>query len=53
VSHFYGHQKAAWDKLRKARDRFQKNRLELERHATAGPAYKRMQEILAASSPTA
>ncbi len=51
VSHFYGHQKAAWDKLRKARARFQKNRLELERHPTACPAFKRMQEILAAPSP--
>jgi hypothetical protein len=53
VSHFYGQQKPAWDRLRKARDRFQKNRLDLERHNTAGPALKRMREILAAPSPYA
>lgn len=51
LSHFYGHQKGAWERLRKARDRFQRNRLELDRHPSAGPALKRMREILAAPSP--
>jgi hypothetical protein len=51
LEHFYEHQKPTWDKLRKARDRFQFNRLELERDDKAGPALQRMEEILCASSP--
>jgi hypothetical protein len=51
LSHFYTHQKVAWDKMRKARDRFAKNRLELERHATAGPALKQIEAILANATP--
>src|SRR5690606_38131125 len=51
LEHFYEHQRPTWDKLRTACDRFQLNRLELERDEKAGPALKRMQEILAAPSP--
>jgi hypothetical protein len=51
LEHFYEHQKPTWDKLRKARDRFQFNRLELERDDKAGPALQRMREILSAPSP--
>ena len=51
LEHFYDHQKPTWDKLRKACDRFQLNRLELERDAKAAPALRRMQEILQAPSP--
>jgi hypothetical protein len=51
LEHFYEHQKPTWEKLRKARDRFRLNRLELERDDKAGPALQRMQEILSAPSP--
>ena len=51
LEHFYEHQRATWEKLRKACERFGLNRLELERDAQAGPALKRMHEILAAASP--
>ena len=51
LEHFYDYQKATWEKLRKAHVTFQLNRLELERDAQAGPALKRMQEILSAKSP--
>lgn len=51
LEHFYDHQKPTWEKLRKAHVAFQLNRLELERDAQAGPALKRMQEILLAKSP--
>lgn len=51
LEQFYEHQRPTWEKLRKAFDRFQLNRLELERDAQAGPALNRMQEILAAPSP--
>ena len=51
LEHFYDHQKPTWEKLRKAHAAFQLNRLELERDAQAGPALKRMQEILSAPSP--
>ena len=51
LEHFYDHQKPTWEKLRKAHDAFQLNRLELEKDAQAGPALKRMQEILSAPSP--
>jgi DNA repair ATPase RecN len=48
---FYERQKPTWEKLRKASDRFQLNRLELARDPQAGPALRRMQEILQAASP--
>jgi cell division septum initiation protein DivIVA len=51
LENFYGHQKPTWDKLRKACDRFQLNRLELERDPEAASALRRMQEILQAASP--
>ena len=51
LEQFYEHQKPTWEKLRKAFERFQLNRLELEKEAQAGPALTRMQEILAAPSP--
>lgn len=51
LEQFYEHQKPTWERLRKAYDRFQRNRLELERDAQAGVALKRMQQILNASSP--
>lgn len=51
LKHFYDHQKPQWEKLRKAHERFQLNRLELERDAQAGPALKRMQDILSAPAP--
>lgn len=51
LEHFYEHQKPTWEKLRKANTAFQLNRLELEKDAQAGPALKRMQEILAAACP--
>lgn len=51
LKQFYESQKPIWEKLRKASDRFQLNRLELERNDQAGPALRRMQEILAAPSP--
>ena len=51
LENFYDHQKPTWEKLRKAHVAFQLNRLELEKDAQAGPALKRMQEILSAKSP--
>ena len=51
LEHFYDHQKPTWDKLRKACDRFQLNRMELDQDAQAAPAVRRMQEILQAASP--
>ncbi|BBO04473.1 hypothetical protein SG09_38230 [Bradyrhizobium ottawaense] len=53
LEHFYNHQKPTWERLRKSHAAFQLNRLELERDQTAGPALRRMQEILAAKSPYA
>jgi hypothetical protein len=51
LEHFYDHQKPTWEKLRKAHVAFQLNRLELKKDAQAGPALKRIQEILSAPSP--
>ena len=51
VDHFYEHQKPTWEKLRTSYDRFQLNRLDLERDAQAEPTLKRMAEILKAPSP--
>lgn len=53
IEHFYNHQKPTWEKLGKSHAAFQLNRLELEKNETAGPALRRMQEILAAKSPYA
>ena len=51
LEHFYDHQKPTWEKLHKAHVAYKLNRLELEKDAQAGPALKRMQEILSAKSP--
>jgi hypothetical protein len=51
LEQFYEYQKPTWEKLRKAFERFQLNRLELERDAHAAPALKRMHDILTAPSP--
>lgn len=51
LEHFYTHQKATWEKLRKAYASFQLNRLELERDETAASRLTRMKEILSAKSP--
>ncbi len=51
LKNFYDHQKPAWEKLRKASERFQLNRLELERDTKAAPALKRIHDILSAPSP--
>jgi hypothetical protein len=51
LEHFYEHQKPTWDRLRKSYDRFQLNRMELERDEQSGSALRRMQEILSAPSP--
>jgi hypothetical protein len=51
LEQFYEHQKPTWEKLRKAFEKFQLNRLELERDAQAASALRRMQDILTASSP--
>jgi len=53
LEHFYNHQKPTWERLRKSHASFRLNRLELERNETAGPALRRMQEIMAAKSPYA
>jgi hypothetical protein len=51
IEHFYRSQKPAWEKLRKAYEAFQFNRMELERDDAAGPALKRMKEVLASPRP--
>jgi hypothetical protein len=51
LKNFYDHQKPAWEKLRKASERFQLNRLELERDTQAAPALKRIHSILTATCP--
>jgi hypothetical protein len=51
LEHFYDHQKPTWEKLRKAHVTFQLNRLELDKDPQAGPALKRIHEILSAKSP--
>jgi hypothetical protein len=53
LQHFYDHQRPTWEKLRKANERFQLNRLELDRDGKTAPALKRMQEILSAPYPYA
>ncbi len=51
LQQFYESQRPTWEKLRKTYERFQLNRLELKRDIQAGPALKRMGEILTALSP--
>jgi len=51
LEHFYSHQKPTWGKLRSAHEKFQLNRMELERDADASAALLRMKEILSAPSP--
>jgi hypothetical protein len=51
IEHFYRSQKPAWEKLRKAYGAFQLNRMELERDDVAGPALRRMKEVLASPKP--
>ena len=51
VEQFYDHQRRTWDKLRRAYEQFQRNRLELERDEQAAPALGRMHDILTAPSP--
>ncbi len=51
LQNFYESQKTTWEKLRKTFDKFQLNRMELERDVRAQTALLRMQEILTAVSP--
>lgn len=51
LDNFYQHQRPMWDKLRTASDRFSLNRMELERDDSAGPALRRMREILSTPNP--
>lgn len=51
LDHFYEQQKPTWEKLRRSFNRFQVNKLELERDDKAGAALRRMGEILAAPAP--
>ena len=53
LEQFYEHQKPTWESLRKSFDRFQLNRIELERDTNAGPALLRMRDIVSAPSPYA
>ena len=51
LDHFYEHQRPMWDKLRTASGRFKLNQMELDRDDSAGPALRRMSEILSAPNP--
>lgn len=51
LEQFYENQKSTWEKLRSAYQKFQLNRLELERNEQAAPALRRIQEILTAPAP--
>ncbi len=51
LNHFYQHQRETWEKLRRSLQRFQLNRLELDRDAKAAAALRRIQEILSAKVP--
>jgi hypothetical protein len=53
LENFYSHQKTMWDRIRKAAERFELNRLELHRDEDAASALKRIQEILGAPAPYA
>jgi hypothetical protein len=48
---FYTNQKHSWEKLREAVEELSQNRLQLESHEVAGPALRRMEEILAHPKP--
>ena len=50
---FYSDQKHSWEMLRMAVEELSQNSLQLETHDEAGPALKRMREILAATRPYA
>ena len=51
IEDFYEHQRPIWDKLRSAASRFKLNQMELERDDFAGPALRRMGEILSTPNP--
>ncbi|MGE3425049.1 MAG: BREX system P-loop protein BrxC, partial [Dehalococcoidia bacterium] len=51
LSEFYKNQKHSWEGLRATVEALAHNRLQLEAHADAGPALRRMEEILAAPRP--
>jgi hypothetical protein len=51
LKNFYTTQKPAWEKLRKASERFHLNRQEMERDAKSAPALKRIHDILSAPCP--
>ena len=51
LDHFYEHQRPMWDKLSAESGRFKLNQMELERNDSAGPALRRMSEILSAPNP--
>ena len=48
---FYTNQRHSWDRLRKAEQQLAQNRLQLESDPLAGPALRRMEEILRAAAP--
>ena len=51
LEQFYENQKPTWERLRSAYQKFQLNRLELERNEQAAPALRRIHEILIAPAP--
>lgn len=51
LDHFFNHQKQTWERLRKAHERFDRNRLDLERDEKAAAGLRRMREILDAPAP--
>jgi len=51
IANFFKTQKATWDKLIDAKDHFEPNRSELERHNDAATALTRIAEILSAKAP--
>jgi hypothetical protein len=48
---FYTHTKPTWEKLRSQYEVFKPNKSDLEKDVTAGPALRRMEEILRAPAP--
>ena len=48
---FYTNQKHSWEELRGSVELLRQNRLQLESHAEAGPAFARMEEILGTERP--
>ncbi len=51
LQNFYENQRPSWERLRKAYEKFQLNRMELERDERSHAALERMQEILHAPQP--